>query len=90
MKIQGLEKHPRIRLPLCINEEHVRCAFRRRRDSPDLLDFPRRPPVALSRPARCKAVERRDGETLNALLKRLDNAIGKAWSDDEFADEVNG
>lgn len=32
---------------------------------------------------------RRDGETLNALLKRLDKAIGLAWSDDVFTDEVN-
>jgi hypothetical protein len=33
---------------------------------------------------------RRDGETLGALLKRLDKAIGLAWSDDVFTDEVNG
>lgn len=33
---------------------------------------------------------RRDGETLGALLKRLDKAIGLAWSDDIFTDEVNG
>lgn len=33
---------------------------------------------------------RRDGETLSALLKRLDKAIGTAWSDDEYVDEVNG
>jgi hypothetical protein len=32
---------------------------------------------------------RRDGESLNALLKRLDNAIGLAWSNDMFIDEVN-
>ena len=32
---------------------------------------------------------RRDGETLHALLKRLDKAIGLAWSDDLFIDEVN-
>lgn len=32
---------------------------------------------------------RRDGETFNALLKRLDKAIGMAWSDDLFIDEVN-
>ena len=32
---------------------------------------------------------RHDGETLNALLKRLDKAIGLAWSDDVFIDEVN-
>jgi len=33
---------------------------------------------------------RREGETLGALLKRLDRAIGTAWSDGEFIDEVNG
>lgn len=33
---------------------------------------------------------RREGESLNALLKRLDKAIGLAWSDDVFIDEVNG
>ena len=33
---------------------------------------------------------RRDGETLDALLVRLDKAIGLAWSDDVFIDEVNG
>ena len=32
---------------------------------------------------------RRDGESLNALLKRLDKAIGLAWSNDLFIDEVN-
>ena len=32
---------------------------------------------------------RHDGESLNALLKRLDKAIGLAWSDDVFIDEVN-
>lgn len=32
---------------------------------------------------------RREGETLNALLKRLDKAIGRAWELDEFTDEVN-
>ena len=32
---------------------------------------------------------RRDGETLDALLHRLDKAIGLAWSDDLFIDEVN-
>lgn len=32
---------------------------------------------------------RRDSESLNALLKRLDKAIGLAWSDDLFIDEVN-
>ena len=32
---------------------------------------------------------RRDGESLNALLKRRDKAIGLAWSGDLFIDEVN-
>ncbi|HSW25395.1 MAG TPA: hypothetical protein VLJ62_21730 [Burkholderiaceae bacterium] len=33
---------------------------------------------------------RREGESLGALLKRLDKAIALAWSDDVFTDEVNG
>ncbi|MEY2875976.1 MAG: hypothetical protein RLZZ373_3347 [Pseudomonadota bacterium] len=33
---------------------------------------------------------RRDGETLNALLKRLDRAIGAYYDDGETVDEVNG
>lgn len=32
---------------------------------------------------------RREGESLNALLKRLDKAIGLAWSEDLFIDELN-
>lgn len=32
---------------------------------------------------------RREGETLGALLKRLDKAIALAWSDEVFTDEVN-
>jgi hypothetical protein len=32
---------------------------------------------------------RRDGEGLNALLKRLDKAIGLAWSNHMFIHEVN-
>ena len=32
---------------------------------------------------------RRDGESFSALLKRLDKAIGLAWSNDVFIDEVN-
>jgi hypothetical protein len=32
---------------------------------------------------------RRDGESLNALLRRLDKAIGLAWSNEVFIDEVN-
>lgn len=33
---------------------------------------------------------RRENETLNGLLKRLDKAIGKFYADDEIVDEVNG
>ena len=33
---------------------------------------------------------RRDGETLNALLKRLDQAIGAYYDYGETVDEVNG
>jgi hypothetical protein len=32
---------------------------------------------------------RRDGESLNVLLNRLDKAIGLAWSNEVFIDEVN-
>lgn len=32
---------------------------------------------------------RRDSESLNVLLKRLDKAIGLTWSNDTFVDEVN-
>lgn len=32
---------------------------------------------------------RQNGETLNALLKRLDRAIGKYYDDGETVDEVN-
>ena len=32
---------------------------------------------------------RRDGESLNALLKRLHKAIGLAWSNDMFIGEVS-
>ncbi len=32
---------------------------------------------------------RREGEIVTALLKRLDKAIGLAWSNDVFIDEVN-
>jgi hypothetical protein len=32
---------------------------------------------------------RRDGETLQALLQRLDQAIAKAYDVDGFTDEVN-
>lgn len=34
-------------------------------------------------------IVRRDGETLNQLIKRLDKAIHLAWTDDWFTDEVN-
>ncbi|MEP6722734.1 MAG: hypothetical protein ABJA77_14900 [Variovorax sp.] len=33
---------------------------------------------------------RRDGEALNALLKRLDRAVGAYYDDGETVDEVNG
>ena len=33
---------------------------------------------------------RRENETLNALLKRLDKAIGESYANDEIVDEVNG
>jgi len=33
---------------------------------------------------------RREGETLNELLARLDSAISSAWTDEEIIDEVNG
>lgn len=32
---------------------------------------------------------RREGETLQALLQRLDQAVAKAYDDDGFTDEVN-
>lgn len=32
---------------------------------------------------------RRDAETLNALLKRLDRAIGRFYDHDEITDEIN-
>ena len=32
---------------------------------------------------------RRDGETLNALLKRLDNAIGRYYDSGETIDEIH-
>ena len=32
---------------------------------------------------------RRDGETLNSLLKRLDRAIGRFYETDETTDEIN-
>ncbi len=32
---------------------------------------------------------RRDGETLNALLKRLDRAIARYYQDGETTDEIN-
>ena len=33
---------------------------------------------------------RRENESLNALLKRLDKAIGKFYADDVIVDEING
>jgi len=33
---------------------------------------------------------RREGETLSALLKRLDKALARFYSDNVFTDEING
>ena len=33
---------------------------------------------------------RRENETLKALIKRLDKAIGKFYDNDEIVDEING
>jgi hypothetical protein len=33
---------------------------------------------------------RRENETLNALIKRLDKAIGKFYDNEEIVDEING
>ena len=35
-------------------------------------------------------IVRRDGETLSALLRRLDRAVGQASDGGECVDEVNG
>lgn len=41
--------------------------------------------------ANCLAMlVRKDGETLDQLMRRLDKAIHLAWTDDWFTDEVNG
>jgi hypothetical protein len=56
--------------------------------------------IGVVRPVGCVAVAndedncmamlvRRDGETLAQLLARLDLAIGKAFTDDIFTDEIN-
>lgn len=34
-------------------------------------------------------LQRRSGETFQQLLERLDTAIGLAWTDDKFTDEIN-
>jgi hypothetical protein len=40
--------------------------------------------------AQCLAMlVRRDGETLDDLLRRLDAAIADAYENDRFADEIN-
>ncbi len=36
------------------------------------------------------ALVRRPGESVQELLLRLDAAIGRAWEDDVFIDEING
>lgn len=52
-------------------------------------------------PVRCAAVAadgdqqlamlvRRPRESLEELLDRLDMAIGKAWDEEEYVDEING
>lgn len=52
-------------------------------------------------PVRCAAVAadgdqqlamlvRRPKESLEELLARLDGAIGKAWDEEEYIDEING
>ena len=33
---------------------------------------------------------KREGETLNALLRRLNQAIGRYYADDTVIDEING
>ena len=33
---------------------------------------------------------RRENETLNALIRRLDKAIGKFYDNEEIVDEING
>ena len=40
--------------------------------------------------ASCLAMlQRRSGETLQQLLERLDAAIDRAWTADQFTDEIN-
>ncbi|OYT88722.1 MAG: hypothetical protein CFE43_20995 [Burkholderiales bacterium PBB3] len=51
-------------------------------------------PIRCSATAACShntvaMLVRRDNESLNALLKRLDKAIGKFYIDDEIVDEVS-
>ena len=56
--------------------------------------------VGALRPIKCVAVanddvnclamlQRRPGETLRQLLERLDAAIDRAWTTNEFTDEIN-
>lgn len=56
--------------------------------------------LGLMRPVGCVAIanddhtclamlRKRKDETLHQLLVRLDAAIGKAWDEGEFADEIN-
>ncbi|MNL81922.1 hypothetical protein D3C87_2091660 [compost metagenome] len=40
--------------------------------------------------ARAYMLVRREGETLNALLKRLDKAIAQFYENGETTDEING
>ena len=46
--------------------------------------------IAADSSSQLTGLVRRDNETLLELLKRLDTAIGKAWDEDKFTDELNG
>lgn len=46
--------------------------------------------IAVDSSSQLAGLVRRDNETFLELLKRLDAAIGKAWDEDEFTDELNG
>jgi hypothetical protein len=46
--------------------------------------------VACDRDQQFAALVLRPGESLEALLKRLDLALKRAWELDEFTDEING
>ena len=46
--------------------------------------------IASDDPLMYAALVRRDGETLTQLLDRLDAALAKAFSTDDYTDEING